>query len=89
MIVMNASALVVSNNITVTVSGTPNILYDTVYAQDMSLIMVGPVTFAGTGITTARRYYADRLSSIDGYGKGINFIPGGAAGATTNGGIYA
>jgi hypothetical protein len=89
MVVMNSSALVVSNNITVTVSGTPNMLYDVVYAQDLALAMVGPITFTGTGITTARRYYADRLNSIDGYGKGINFIPGGAAGVTANGGVYA
>lgn len=60
----------------------------TVMAQSHGSVYIQGCTFTNGALVTGTRYTSDMLAHIRTNGGGAAYIPGNAAGAATNGGIY-
>jgi hypothetical protein len=82
--VAETHATILLDPITITLTGTPAF---TVFAvvQNVGIIRTN-ATFSGSA--TGYRYVADSNAVINTFGAGASYLPGDAAGWTSNGGIY-
>ena len=71
---------------TITLTGTPNFPAAFAVAQKTGLVTISSMTFTGSG--TGTRWIADTGGGIDTNGGGATYLPGNAAGTTTNPGWY-
>ncbi len=78
--------LIVCNNRTITVTGTPAWSYAFAYAGDVSAMYVGVNAFSGAA--TGTRYVAGANGTINTLNGGANYFPGSIAGAVSSGGQY-
>lgn len=81
------SVLAVSGSITITLTGTPAFANQFLRCMENSYAYLAGITFSGAAIGV--RYSAHLNAVIQTNAAGANYLPGNAAGVTTNGGQYS
>jgi hypothetical protein len=83
----DALGLIVATGRTVTFSNAPNFTY-TAFTQFCGQVRIDGMTFTNGNTVTGTRYVSQDNGVIFTGGGGANYIPGNAAGSTSNGGLY-
>jgi len=80
------TGLIVSQSITITLSGTPNFVIAFAFSSRVSSMLANALTFSGSA--TGKRYDVQTNALIFTGGGGANYFPGNSAGTTATGGQY-
>lgn len=77
---------IVTNGLTVTITGTPAYGTSFVYSSNCATVSCGSMTFSGSA--TGTRYSAAANAVVNTNGGGSTYLPGNVAGSTSGGGQY-
>lgn len=80
------AGLIVSQSITITLSGTPNFSIAFAFSSRIGSMLANALTFSGAA--TGKRYDLQTNALIFTGGGGANYFPGNSAGTTASGGQY-